>query len=144
MRLWKNNNKENIIKDKIADLRTEILEHSKNGRYEEMVDLSEIRNIVKENLGENHLEYAQTLLDLASLYSVKRNYSEAELLHQQALDIRLNLVGQDHPDYAVCLHDLAWMYYSKGEYDNAERLYLKAYDIYRKIFRDTFNGSQKF
>jgi tetratricopeptide (TPR) repeat protein len=145
MILWKHHSKENnIMNKKINHLRQQIPLLSKERRYKEIIDiLHQIRYIVKESVGENDLEYAQTIYDLASVYTnllyekrIKGDYSEAEVLYKQVLNIRLNLIGEDHPDYAVCLHDLAWMYYCKGEYDNAERLYIKAYDIYRRIFKE--------
>ncbi len=61
------------------------------------------------------------------------NYTAAEPLFRQALEIRRKKLGEDHPDYARSLNNLAGLYhYSMGNYGAAELLYRQAMEIRRK------------
>jgi tetratricopeptide (TPR) repeat protein len=78
----------------------------------------------REKLGENHLDYAQSLDNLAFLYYSKRSYEKAEPLLKQVLQIWKKTLGEDHQDYAASLNNLAMLYQSMGAYKEAEPLKL--------------------
>ena len=59
------------------------------------------------------------------------NYSKAEALYQQALEIDRATIGEGHPKYATRLNNLALAMKSQGRYGEAEALYQKALEIDR-------------
>lgn len=81
-------------------------------------------------LGEDHLDIARTLNNLASLYRRQGKYDEAEPFYRQALTIREKLLGTEHPETARSLNNLAIFYQSQKEYKQAESLYQRTIAIY--------------
>ncbi|KAF0243610.1 MAG: peptidase-like protein, partial [bacterium] len=79
---------------------------------------------------------ALSLNTLAVLYFRKGDYSKAEPLFIQALDIRRKALGDNHPDTANSIHSLALFYSKKGDYSKAESLLIQALDILRKALGD--------
>lgn len=64
------------------------------------VALKEIRLL---NFSWLHFKLAKGYADLAALYVRKGDFAQAEVLYQQALDMRAQTLGPTHPDYAqVC------------------------------------------
>ena len=57
------------------------------------------------------------------------DYSRAEPLVRNALEIRKRALGEGHPDYAQSLNNLAALYHRNGDYAKAEPLYFKALEI---------------
>jgi tetratricopeptide (TPR) repeat protein/transcriptional regulator with XRE-family HTH domain len=80
-------------------------------------------------LGSEHLDTAQSLRELASLYWLQGKQKQAEPLHQRALAIREQLLGSEHPDTAQSLNDLALLSSDQGKYEQAERFYQRALHI---------------
>ena len=87
--------------------------------------------INKKNLGEESLEFARGLSNLADLYEKMGNYAAASLC-KQALAIKKKAVGEEHRDYAISLNNLATVYYKIGNYDTAEPLLKQALGIIKK------------
>jgi tetratricopeptide (TPR) repeat protein len=58
-------------------------------------------------LGEEHPDVATSLNNLAALYCSQGRYSEAELLYQQALEIRERRLGVNHPKTVIVRENLA-------------------------------------
>ena len=85
-------------------------------------------------MGNDHPDVAQSLNNLANLYSDTGRYQEAEPLLKEALAIRRKRLGNDHPSVAQSLNNLAVLYYETGRYQEAEPLYKEALAIYRKLF----------
>ena len=88
----------------------------------------------KEILGEKHLDYAETLNNLAVLYYTLQDYAKAEPLFSKTLEIKKIVVGEKHPEYAVSLNNLARVYDEMGDYAKAEPLHLQALEIRRVAF----------
>ena len=100
------------------------------GRYSEAEQLYRLALAIREaQLGPDHLLTAQSLSNLASLYSSMGRYSEAENLYQRALAIREAQLGTDHSLTAQSLNDLALLYASMGRYEEAEQLYVRSLAI---------------
>ncbi len=78
-------------------------------------------------LGEEHLEVAASLQDLADLY--QRSGGEAEPLYRRALAIREEALGPDHPLVADVLSNLAVLHARRGQFDRAEELLERALSI---------------
>ncbi len=87
--------------------------------------------ITRSTLDEEHLSYATSLNNLATLYESQGRYGEAEPLYLKDLEITRSALGKDHPSYATSLNNLAILYRNQGRYTEAELLYLKALEIER-------------
>jgi len=94
---------------------------------------SECVRVLRDRLGENHPDVAQSLNNLALLYRSQGRYTEAEPLYVQALELRRTLLGENHPDVATSLNNLALLYSSQGRYTEAEPLYLQALELCRNL-----------
>ncbi|MDX1523886.1 MAG: tetratricopeptide repeat protein, partial [Anaerolineae bacterium] len=88
----------------------------------------EIRRAV---LGEQHLDFTETLHNLASLYDATGDYAQAERLYRQVIEIRRTISGEQHPGLAVSLNNLALLYKTRGDYAQAEPFYRQATEIRR-------------
>jgi tetratricopeptide (TPR) repeat protein len=76
------------------------------------------------------LSEAGRLLNRAGIYSFERGqYDNAELLYQQALEIRQKALGPEHSDLAYSLNCLAGLFRKTGRYAKAEQLYLRSLTI---------------
>jgi hypothetical protein len=81
------------------------------GKYAEAVMQAEHALALREAvLGKNHLDVADSLACLATLYWEQGLYERAEPLHHRALTLREAARGKDHPDVADSLNDLALLY----------------------------------
>ena len=76
---------------------------------------------------------ADSLNNLAVLYSNIGNYAIAERMYTLALTIHEHAFGADHRSTAATLNNLAFLYYSKDEYRVAEPLFIRALQIYEKV-----------
>ena len=61
------------------------------------------------------------------------DYTKAEPLLKEALEIRQKLLGREHPDTATSLNNLAVLYEAMGDYAKAEPLYEEALEIYQTL-----------
>ena len=90
----------------------------------------EIRRAV---LGEQHLDTARSLNNLAVLYQNQGRYEEAGPLCKRALAIRREALGEQHPDTATSLSNLGEFYRSQGKYEEAELLFKQTLEIRRAV-----------
>jgi len=82
---------------------------------------------------EDRQEYLATnLTSLGNLLSKQQNYTEAEELLHEALEIRQRILGREHPRTAVTLNNLAQMLRRSGSAESAEPLLRESIEI-RKI-----------
>ncbi len=77
----------------------------------------------------NTYDYAQSLTGLGDLYIVMGNYSKAEPLYLQAMQIIKNTLGENHTGYAKTLNCLAKLYQDMENYAKAEPLFLQLIEI---------------
>ncbi len=76
---------------------------------------------------------AADLLDRAGTYLyIHASFSQAEVLYQQALHLREELLGTQHPETASSFHNLGCLYYEHGKYKLAETFYQRALSIYEQ------------
>jgi tetratricopeptide (TPR) repeat protein len=87
----------------------------------------------KKIFGEDHLDVATSLNNLAALHQAQGKYEEAEPLYRSALEMYKRLLGEEHPNVATSLNNLAVSYQSQGKYEGAESLYLAAFEIRKRI-----------
>lgn len=77
--------------------------------------------------------YVATVMNnLAGLFEVHGKYIEAELLYNDALEIRVDQFGQEHPDVAQSKNNLAELYRVQRKYAEAEQIYKQAIEIWGK------------
>jgi tetratricopeptide (TPR) repeat protein len=93
----------------------------------------EIRQVLEAKLGSEHPDVANSLNNLALLYSNMGSYEKALPLYQRALDIRENVLGPEHPSVATTLNNLALLYSNMGSYEKALPLYQRALDIRENV-----------
>ena len=79
--------------------------------------------------GEGHENHAAALNEHALSLRQAGEYTMAEPLFLQALEIGKKTIGETHPNYAIRLNNLAGLYRAMGEYTKAEPLYLEAIKI---------------
>ena len=90
------------------------------GKYNEAIPLAEKASVIfKKVLGENHLDTATSLNNLAELYRSQGRYSEAEPFYKQALAIYKAQLGDNHLSTATSINNLALLYQSQGRYSEA-------------------------
>lgn len=71
------------------------------------------------------------------LHTKQKQYNEAELLFNEALEVRKNNLGDDYPDTLESKNDLAVLYKEQARYDDAEQLLLEAVKGRRLKLGDT-------
>ncbi|KAK3233603.1 hypothetical protein CYMTET_56109, partial [Cymbomonas tetramitiformis] len=76
-------------------------------------------SIRREKYGAQHPEVAETLTNLAGVYSSQQQFDAAVKAAQEALDINEALVGRHSKQGLGSLKWLAHVYYSQGDYDTA-------------------------
>ncbi len=82
-------------------------------------------NLRKELGRKNGLEY--TLSNLASLYQSRGNYTTAEQLYQESLELRKKFFGESaNLEIAAAIIDLGGVYHNQGRYEEAISLYEEA------------------
>src|SRR6266567_2090011 len=92
-----------------------------SGRYDEAESLfRKVIAILEQHPGHGRLDLAVGLGNMANLLRVKGQYSQAERLCLQALNIEQTALGQDNPIVAATLHVLAAIQASVGRLADAE------------------------
>jgi len=84
--------------------------------------------------GNEHLEVASNLNQLAVLHYCRGDYEIAEQLYREALSIYQKLLGNEHEDIAVILNNLAATLYEKGDLEASEPMQREALAMHRKLF----------
>lgn len=91
--------------------------------------------ITQAQFGDEHLDIALSLNNVAITYLLRGQYQEAEPLLLQSLKIRQKLLAKEHYDIALNLNNLAEIYRHKSCYSDAQSLYLQALKM-RHIFSE--------
>ena len=87
------------------------------------------KSLAERHLGEEHLDTAAVLNNLALLYQAQGDYAKVEPLLQRSLAIWEAALGAQHPDVATSLNNLAELYKAQGDYPKAEPLYQRSLTI---------------
>lgn len=104
------------------------------GNYAEAAKIAAQVLAVRESvLGPQHLDYAKSLGNLATVYASMGEYARAKPLHTKSLDISRRCLGEQHPEYAVLLNNIASLYESIGDYPRAEALYNESLEIRKQV-----------
>jgi len=86
-----------------------------------------------------HPDYANSLNSLASLYKAMGNYTTADTLYLEAMNIRKEVLGEKHPLYANSLFYLASLYQAMSENEKAEFYYIKNLKILLTNIKQNFS-----
>ena len=89
--------------------------------------------VVRDRLGDDHPDVAQSMNNLAGLYKSQGRYGEAEPLYRDALTLHQRLLGDDHPAVATSMSNLAGLYRSQGRYGEAEPLFRDALTLRQRL-----------
>ncbi len=103
-------------------------------RLDEGPQLSVTRRLaIKEKAqGLDHFYVADSLENLALMYTLHGHYAKAELLYKRSLAIMEKSYGPDHPNVARSLGLLSELYLRQGQYTLVEPLAKRSLAIYEK------------
>ena len=99
------------------------------GFYEQARLLLEEGLQIRSELGDDDLETAESLDQLASLYTDQGDFDRAEPLFRRSLEIRERELGAGHPYVAASLNNLAFHFIERGDSAPAESLLRRALEI---------------
>jgi tetratricopeptide (TPR) repeat protein len=85
--------------------------------------------MAEREFGSDHSNVAASLNNLAILYFVQMQYSQARPLYKRALEIWINALGSKHPDVATGLENLAELQRKTRQDKEAESLEKRAATI---------------
>ncbi|MGD1890450.1 MAG: tetratricopeptide repeat protein [Cyclobacteriaceae bacterium] len=102
------------------------------GRYTESIRWAEKAVEIIGKLNPNHLDYGNSLNNLAVSHLAMGHYNRAESLFLQTKNIFKAQLGEDHPHYAQLLNNLASLYKSMGRYGESAPLYQQAMSIQKR------------
>lgn len=97
---------------------------------------SEVLDMRKRLLEDDHPDIAQSLNNLAVIYVNQGLYSEALKLFFTALDIWKLHLGDEHEEIATSLNNIAEAYREQAQYTDAERIHLQALAMRRRLFNN--------
>jgi len=103
------------------------------GLYDVAEPLLEQALEIRRALGDEDLETAVSLDQLASLYHDQGEYEKAEPLYRQALEIRQDELGSEDLPVAASLNNLAFLYLAQGRSEAAEPLLLRTLEIQETV-----------
>jgi len=106
--------------------------------YKAYFDLTQALGIRKNELGEEHPEVAESLMNLASYYE-GINSDIAERLCVKAIEILRKAGMENTSTFSACLQLMGRIYVSKGLHEKAESTYLKSLDVSDKILDSDHN-----
>lgn len=89
---------------------------------------------IRRDLGENHLDFAQSLLAVARTEGRLCNVAGAETLTRQALEIYKAEVGEVHPRTALAYNALTAVVVQKGALLEAEQFALRSLEIREELY----------
>ena len=100
-----------------------IVQLYQQGQYEQALNMALYYfHLARQQLGEQHPLFLASLENLATLYRETGNFTAAEPLYLQLLQIQRVVQGPLAPDVAISLHKLANLYRIQGRYSQAEPL----------------------
>lgn len=73
-------------------------------------------------LGGDHAEVAEAMVELATIMSVQGEYPESEAVHRDVLTMQRRLLSPDDPALLASTTRMAVIHIAKGEFDDAETL----------------------
>ncbi|MTI88366.1 MAG: serine/threonine protein kinase [Balneolaceae bacterium] len=84
-----------------------------------------------------HYNISATLTNLAVLEKTLSNFSVAESLYLEALEMDTEIFGKEHPNIAISKNHLSDVYFSIGEYQKSKELREEVLGLYIDIYGPT-------
>jgi eukaryotic-like serine/threonine-protein kinase len=97
----------------------------------------EALGIYRSVFGDEHLEVANALNELANVAIWKDDYVQAEKYQRDALAVFQATVSRNHPDHAVALANLGEILVQRGKYAEAESVLNEALEVEGHVFGKT-------
>lgn len=107
-----------------------------NGRHGRLAEAKAILDQQRKLRGDEHLDVAQSLDNLADALGEQGKHVEAESNLRDALAIRIKLLGEDHPDVARSLENVGIALAYQGKYAEAEAMHRQALTMRKKLLGD--------
>ena len=101
-------------------------------KYDEVEPLSKRALAISQGLAPKHPEVANSLNNLADLYTIQGHYAQAEPLYRQALAILEENFGPEDSEVAYGLSHLAKLSVIQARYAEAEAMHRRAIAILQK------------
>jgi len=112
--------------------------YAKLSKYQEAIELGyKVLNIQKSILGTNHIDYANSLLNLIGYNHLNKNYAEAIDLGKECITVFKKMSKTDHPNYAKLLHAIAINYYELGNINKSIELNNQAIRMLERFLNKT-------
>ena len=97
------------------------------GRFREAIEwFKAALQLISVHLGENTMEYATAMNNLAGAQRMNCQNDEAVMSFSEAMRIYEKLVGEKNYYYVSCVNNLSLLEINRQNYDRAEKLLLKA------------------
>ncbi len=114
------------------------------GKYGAAIKLNEVILEYCQNVfGVDCLANINHLNNLAKLYRLQGNYTEAEILFSQSRQSIKKHFGPKSMSYAIALSDLGITKFDQGKLKDAEQLYLSAKDLEAELRRNKINNQKE-
>ncbi|KAK1839854.1 Kinesin light chain 5, partial [Colletotrichum chrysophilum] len=81
----------------------------------------------------NRLEWGELLTNVSWYLVMLGNYSKAEVIVQQAVSTRTEILGQEHPSTLTSMANLASTYSSQGRWKKAEELEVQVMETRKRV-----------
>ncbi|KAF6806455.1 Kinesin light chain 5 [Colletotrichum sojae] len=84
----------------------------------------------------NRLEWGKLLTNVSWYLVMLGNYSKAEVIVQQAVSTRAEILGQEHPSTLTSMANLALTYMNQGRWKEAEELNVQVIETSSRVLRE--------
>jgi tetratricopeptide (TPR) repeat protein len=108
------------------------------GRFREATEAArQLLDVHREELGEDHPDYATALSNLALLLQRQGDIQGAEPLLRKVLATRKQALGESHPDYATSLNNLGELLSLREDLEGAEPLLRQALAVRKDVLGES-------
>jgi len=119
----------------ILHINNKFLLNLKTGqRFKNDIEVNNLLDKIKNNIGENNVYYAIILANIGAFYIENGNYQKAKTFCSKAISILQSLNSNETVDLAMGYNLLGICYDREGNYDEAINYLLKSKKIYQAIY----------
>ena len=122
----------------VERLSLKVMKSYEEGRFREATEAArQLLDVQREELGEDHPDYATALSNLALLLQRQGDIEGVEPLLRKVLATRKQALGESHPDYATSLNNLGELLSLREDLEGAEPLLHQALDIRKDVLGES-------